>query len=789
MTSMRWLLAVLNPHSVAPDAAYYDAIYTDAPAVLAGMLVGERLNEEDIAAKFSEHSDILIELRRMLGPASNASAIDRFERLVYEFDAGDSRLAASVLVAAVCLSDRDEQHRALMLLDHAISVLSRSDDFTARLSRTALLFQRAFRLWEMNEDWVNGFTEGLSALDRLSDDARSMEWESFPVQSESVIDLLDALRWSGEISLRMRDDIAFSDHPQTQMPVPTLTEHATKLATRGYASFVDELFRNTAAPQTGVSWRRDPIDTPFWEALWHFELLGNIRLACLYRERLAKLRLLRGQGAAVGGVYYDVIRLLRHAERMKELDQALRYVRENGPLAELAENARRVISRGRHFRRHGDADLSVLRAGASLLDVESAAEGYEQVVASLQLTPKDRRTFTHRSVRLERLWSAAVGLALTSNRLDHFLSDFLAHVSGLPQSDELLDRSYARIVHGLDWDGVPTGIQSTWRDWSQGQGVTWPQLSSAVSVALGGFEVTSAAGELTVGSIAQEVNDAMAGRLPTWSPSEVSARRNLISDRLAAIRQDAANRSYAVGSFDPCDIAVGLAIYCDVSELWSPITSFLSDPLVARQDKGAALNRLSRAAGSIPQEVLDALRENYDIVLSGGFSGPFRAQVNPFPEAVRAAAVLGLRSLDESLTDVSRLLSGSSPLARIEGARTLATMARFLQPIPDWVPALALQMTRDTSGQVKGYASSALASMLAERGPLHVSLKLRLLEMMGEDGMASPLLTLGGMQGVDALPGDVYERIESIAARHLAREVRSAAEAVLKSCVPLPAEG
>jgi HEAT repeat protein len=261
---------------------------------------------------------------------------------------------------------------------------------------------------------------------------------------------------------------------------------------------------------------------------------------------------------------------------------------------------------------------------------------------------------------------------------------------------------------------------------------------------------------------------------------ELLASVKACEERLEAIRSSAASESYGFGGISPADVAALLATQLGQSQLWPPLLAFLLDPMVGRHDKAPALDRLVTLRADIPQHLLLGVGDDPLGALAGRNADPFEQRDLPVaPEALRFCASYGLIEYGDVVAAIAQLSSSSQHAARVEAARSIPH-ALTGSPEPLWAAVTLLQLSHDRDPVVRSEAGRALGATWSRYVGLVDSVVGRVLELLTDDGILVPLLTIRGLEDADeAPPTNVAMVSRELAAEHRARPVREAAFSLL----------
>lgn len=800
MTNMQWLAALLSPRSVAPHPNFRSVDRVTPAGLLALVVRGEGYDR----GGFENHLERSLEAPELELIEAAAASIhyqtitegaDRLSELVHTKSVKDrALLSAAALLASTALADMDKVDETIQLLEHAARrIPNRTND--EQLLSAALAQQRAMRVAEAGLPFEKFRDKAHELIQRLV------------VRDLSVYPTSEGSRWSAANTNR-HIVAAFGDanqdlfdsligFPDTRTLKRLLrTDHSPLVAAMirhagsGETSFVHETFSTFAMSSERSVRSQDPVDSPVWQSLMFFELVGHRRQARSLRSVLGELRMMRSNGAVEST--HEGLRLLRQAGDAKRLRLALNLVRGGGPLDALTRETRGVVAHRLSAERLREGELATLESGAQLLDKRTARTAFSAVLTvseEVPITGPFRRELP--AVQLESMFRAAAALAPVAGRVSDLAQRVLQSVERIGTTDDqLLARAHERALWPVDWDEVSEATKRRWRAWlnspasAEGQG--WDALANMLRPELR-QKASAEANSQFVASfdrIANELNAVMADR--DAHASSAAWLRDVAADVVVAQLRDAraetARGVFTMYAHNPADIAVALAQHAG-AEVWGELTEFLLDPRIPRQSKSAAFDRIA----SSPEKVPNAARRKFaggaeTLFGSDGHTSPFDPpEIDPFPAAVRLLAALRIASTDDSLSAIAVLAAGTTE-SKLEAARTLSTVVATMSPTPEWAIAIALQLSSDSNANVRAETGRTLAVALEHSPFANTILVSRLMGLLEEDGLLVPLLVLRGLSGeVEVPPGPVAERVAHMAEHHPVFGVRVQAKYVLKS--------
>ncbi len=796
MTGIEWIAALLNPWDVAPHPNFMNAERVTESSLLA-LIVQLRLVDYQRAISPSSRDEAVGKLNIAVGsPAyelvlaaaksiqvgtQQEGANELAHLATGNLDPG-ARAAAAVL-ASVALAELDDYDRVLFLLLDCLNNLSPADTADDRLIRAVVLQQLSMR---RNEAGLEGAEHSEEAR-RLLAGLRRRDFSNFPTtkgvswrSNRTIGEIVDQLRATVEAHIaNARPDRIFDDWMRfVRAPAPDLSLRTERRVVPSNWAFVKELFADKVASSVKTLAAQDPVEPGVYAILLHNELLGDAPAARQWRTRLGMLRLLRNDDPEFAG--REAIRLFRQAEDLDSLDHALRFVRSEGPLSALLENANQVVNRRLVADRLRPVELAVLASAAPVLDAETAGRAMDGVLAGLRENlPARTRNWQLFAVRAERAWLASVALAATARRLDDVAMAIFDACRERP-TDELLDRSLTRAASAVDWDEVGDDARLQWSAWLDDPASSAsPGMREAIGPDLGVGAHAEPSGDVTLGRVASWLNLYFrTNQMP--QRADIERATELVVTQLGAIQRNAAAGTYSFGAVPVADVATGLGLYWSVDAVWPPLATLLSDPRVNLSDKAPALERLALRDSNAPEGFVRQLGDALNDVLQARTIGPFEDKTTIMPAALRFAIRYGLLSDERTVEILSSLFSSRRTTDRVEAARTMTLIADLRHP-PDWTVILAYELSRDDEALVRAEAGRCLGLLARTTTRLSRLVNDRMIELLSDDGLLVPLLVLRGLMSATDLPLEaaVTRRIQQLSAAHLAYGVRVQARAVL----------
>lgn len=788
--SLEWLAATLTPGEVAPHPNFFSNEDLTPPRLFALLIQGRWRDYLNViqgqrssfdASQFDPTELAVVHAAaNALHPDTLVTGAESLAEYAMAPRLVSACRTAAALLAAVAFCELDRHPEALEVVHGAIETLPKPVDADSRLLLASLLLQSAMRKAEVGQ-------QGREEAERVQDLLRSRylrqgDFSTFPLNKgtgwksgRTLQRLAEELRATAEehlVNLNPFEDNAWQR--LVRSPAPRLRLEYSQRVASSYVAYTQELFRESVRSGTRTLFAEDPVETPSYEVYLHYELGGSVRESIKWRTQLAMFRLVRSATGDEEWERADAFRLFRHGDELKNLEALLRFTRANGPLSSIAEDARQIIQHRLAVDRLRPVELAVLASAGELLTEQEAGTALETVKSSIRAhVPAESRRAEVPSLRLEHAWRAALSLAEAASRLDETVLLLLRYVSSFANDDELLENAYLRTAANIDWDLVAAETAEHWREWLT---ETSSRLATLLVREIGpvlNIFPELADSEPTVADTAALLNFHFESGQPLPHEYAVAASR-VVSNRLRSIQEEANRGQFAFTAVPAADVAAALALHGDRSELWTPLAELLADPRVARKDKAPALERLA-AAEEVPSDFLSRLATATDEVMLSPEPDFFsdESSTAPFPAALLFFSAHGLLSGLEVLQGVTQLVASRYNSERARAGRILSLAARNDAEGTDWPIALTLQLSLDSHAGVRAEAGRGLVMFLGE-GRYRGLVEARLLELLGDEGVSVPLVTLSALEEAefDVRSSALGERCRDVAVAHIARTVR-----------------
>lgn len=789
MSRMSWLAAVLSPSDVAPHPNFFSGEKITEESVVALLCVGRWQDlERALEALPGRDPQFLDSIRdSFIFDQSGDAALwlaNYLEAAPYDLEL--AKRTAVALLTAVSFSELDRYREALAVLDSAI-VHARADDTAdGRLLLAALIQQRALRTWDLGDNEAASATaQEVSSLlsNFVIDDVSAFDlslgvgWDS----TQTVEDMRYALA-SAARGIIGRTELHGGDTWQAIVRSrPGYRRfRSAQNAADSYDRFVIEQIESRF-PDGSTTYGATSADNSLWVALTGEELLGDPS-ARSTRAELGRMRFLQGVESGEDWLMIEAIGLLRQGRDQKRLRVVTRQAANSGPLASLRVALERFLF-VRPIHQFSVCEFIVLRAGASLLDVDQARDAYLMVrdyLGTLEHFPIAQLQ------RVEECFGALSELANMAGSNMKFAASMLHVASRLNDDQQLFFNAIARALQTFDWSLASENERLSWTEWLRlrpNSDVDALALAQTVSIQIDApMPVRPDDGRaLDLTTVAQYLDQWVINRRPV--PTEVLERGSqIVIDHLRDVREQAHKGVFTGYSVDGAFAAVVIARLTKSDDVWHAVSSFVSDPSVQQEDTQDALSAIAREPETVPPYVGAELRKSLDALLYATRSVFGNDTVSPYPSALGAMVALGQLSVAETVTHVATLTGANVERSRSAACSVLYAYVKRVDSSSIWATVLALQLAQDSSALVRAGAGRVLALVLLSDSPLRQIVLTRLLSLLSEDGLSIPMALLGELARLEApLPRDLQGRIGQLAVAARSSYVRRAAEQVASS--------
>jgi len=708
-------------------------------------------------------------------------AVSELSGLLRNNDTGDpAQLAAYTLVPCAAAVELDDYETCFQALDRLIDRIS-VENADAALVKAVILQQKALRRYDAGLPHLRGSLEAGTLISEIKAEDFS-DFDAGPNNRQTsretvaaiIVNLRNAIGSLIPMDAIEREGISFlarrpdqTRRPESELAVSFSVGRAAK-----YSDYVQDVFREQFDQHSrSIGGRKHP---DLFAATMALELAGDGSVHTARRD-LALLRL--AQGVGVQPDLADSVRLLRHAGAKNELTLVLRRLRDAGPLDALEQDARQILRRRAEPHLLRVVELQVLQAAAELLTPDLARRGLAAVMAVLDAggPPNLPGRWELPLLRRAAGWSAAAALSNACDAASDVAEYLLTVAHSAHEDHPLTDRSLRRALSELDWDKVQMGVRQQWYEQIPSFSASLPGTVALLSKRAG-VRVPPAPGDPPIMRLAHDLNFAMS--MPQLDAEVFDNGLDSLRQDLKLTREAARGGVFYTRTFDSADIAACLIDSVGVVSLWPELAAFLLDGQVSRDDRSAAFDRLAAAKVELPHTVADDFREGIGEVLATSSISAFGPAVNPFPAALRFAAVHGIIDEADIYEHVCGLLGGTDAVSRREGTATITLLAR--RRLFPWLLPMVLPLTNDANIEVRAQAACALVLLAGRGGPAGQVAHRRILDLLAADGTLVPAVTMHTLEErSDLLDEPIRRRLAELAENHVWHSIRENAAALL----------
>jgi hypothetical protein len=680
----------------------------------------------------------------------------------------------------------DDYHTCDIILETLISRIN-PVDAENMLLRAVVLQQRSLRLRDSGRAGSQSSTEVAELLDAV-DIKLCTRFNTAPAvdetSEETLKHIVAALRhaaWSSTSPFEREDESRSIPPWRVQIRTPTPEQLLLIDADRAheYYDFLNETYKRIFRRGTVTVFGEQRSAELFFAQL-SLELLGHSRVY-IARKELALMRLIQNQTGLVDVPLGDVIRLLRHAGAEAELKLALDQIRSAGPLYALSDDARQILARRLKPNLLRPTELLVLQYAADSLTKDEAATALIAVQTLIDAGPLPSNSGFNQPqyILLEKAWMTAAALGNAAEREDTVAMMMLEAASDAKFSGhEVWDIAIGRSIRLIDWSRISKADVQKWGRWLAQSSEEMPATAEIIARQTGAPMRTLEGPATSLRDVADVLNNTIRRNNRTVQPSESSNLTRIVTDALSQIRADAARGTSSFGGIEAGDVAAAIIVELDVPELWIPLTEFLMDPLVAREHKSPAFERLARNRQQLPEDAALIFRENSHTLLDSHEDTRLSFDtIVPYPAALRFLSQYELISESEIFSRVAHLAGSDDSSTREQASSCLAEISKSQPSL--WMLALATQLSHDASADVKANAGRSLALLESSLPQLSDVAARRIVELLNEDGLVVPLLLLREFRDVRELNSDVLAQINRLREEHPSRLVRVEAASLM----------
>jgi hypothetical protein len=682
------------------------------------------------------------------------------------------RLVAAALLTCAAAAELDDYATCDAVLDASLEHCENDESPDANLLRAALFQQRALR----NRDTGRPYAELVDAVIEELEGFQPELCEPFETTTvqEDFASTLQNIR-------QVLADAAHSLLPfevRSTRPSRVQPDQIRYLDAMKGKSYAGVLARNFAFQATGTPSNQPSIlgpTDPFYCALG-LELLGHQDVYAA-RKELAQTRFVDLQTQGQGDVH-EVPRLLRHSCSKRELELMLSWLAANGPLEVLLSDARQILARRTDVYALRTLELRVLRTSAALLTPEEKELGRGAIARVLDAGGPFDLPGQHELayLRAEQAWLTLASLADTPTSIEAVGQRLLIEVHDADPEEQLLDRALAAALNQLDWDVVRKGDTTGWMEWLESS-LDQPgrQVRKVVEQGLGTLSEVSERHPLS--AVAERIDRVILG-LTEHAEFETSDL-DVVREAMRSTREQAAGGIYSMGGIPESDVAAALIASAGVTELWTELTEFLTDPAVPGEHKRAAFNRLAASREPLPESTRAAMSAHaQDLLSPTEIHSIMEPSIRPFPPALRLLAVNDCIPQSEVAAAISTLMQDPEAPARREAARTASLILE--QSEDPWLLGLVLHMSYDADAWVRAHAGQGLVFRISTTSAWDQFAVDRVRALLMADGTTSVSAVLAAFQESDSpVPKVLLPNIEDLASNHISGAVRRAARTLL----------
>ncbi|GAA4672361.1 hypothetical protein [Nocardioides nanhaiensis] len=795
-----WLAALLAPRDVAPHPNFWTGDVVTPYGVL-GLLAAGRRSDYGRLTTFDRDADKAASVSRF-GPLYEAfldsmtvGTVEQGAVQLREMSLnglGDYRdigfRCACAVLAASALSEVEKFAEADQALRGVLKSLDVERSAAEGLLAAWLLCVRSLHYWDSGQDPRRLVRDALRLCEQL--DVESLP--EFEVSTgsprdvrEITIDLIESIEWVGHSYLARTatsvDERLAPLRRRTPIAVWRSRGHAADSLSERLKHDFKRLFSSAVEITYSFGNVNIPGDRDLSESLlWH-EYSGS-SVAHHYRELLGLARFRQGRADGESWLMAEGLRLLRQANSEKNVEFACASLLREGPLQVLQQDASLVIRR-LHEGQLRQVELVVLKYAAPVLDEGARVEALNGLFEIRNVPPVQRgASWQHSGVYAEKVWTAIRELARANGSGVEKLSVLLSDIVRLADANEEggIDHFMARVLDrwsAEDWKdhGVMEQVRSMRLHASLAE---WKQVRVSLErVADSNPELAeyNFAAPTDVASVARRVDRSLHD-VESLDQGVVETAMGIIRDDLRRLESTASSGIFTGGSIATADVAVALMLQTGRDDLWPDVLRTLTDPEVQRDDKTAALERMTRNVKKMPVLVAECAAERTGELLSGG---PAFADdvLSPYPAAVRFLAAIGVLEPAEAVQFVAGLMARRTSQAMREAAHTVVVLAPDGDGQP-WVTTVSVWLTFDSDVEVRSLAGQALG-LAAER--LSGAELDRLRALLEQDGTSVPRHVIAGLSDSGfRLPESIKATMQSLAGTHLSADVRAEAAVLLE---------
>lgn len=724
--NLAWLVAVIEPDLVAKQG--YSNENTARPEATLAKAVQGRVLPSVFDDKIADTSVRAI-YEALQGHEQSVDAL--VESLSNDDARQDlAKLTALTLVACAFLAQRDDVATCLRIIDAALALLTETSP-AVDLCRALVLQQRALR----NNDIGESASPDLDQVRQLID---HLQFDSYPdlvLTSNTADSAKDAVETIRET---IRSAAAGFDlySPPGELGSVLSGIEADKFGQ--YQRWLDSAYTvklGRTIPDLGPDL--------YFENL-RLEIVGH-RNVYRSRRELAMMRILRFAPAVPSAVAADCLRLLRQSGSDAQLGQLVNELTLAGPSSALLAEGRRIESHRTSSRSLRTGEMIVLAAAAEMMPPPEAFQVLTRVLSVIRGGGPSTAPIRWQAdfSKDEEAWIAAAALAGAAGTAGVIARDLLEYATPDRLADMASDSVIARIIRRIEWPDVDNELRDRWQRLGsmQARNESISPTAAAIRHELRPASEVFLGDDATLNDLAETLNNYLRTKQPIPEPVWHAAKNAALTG-LNATAKEAQNNTYVPRGVQSAEVAAVLLTESSDREMWVGLLDFLSNPLVARNEKTRAFDILVRERPPIPPELKSSYSDRVLALLAGvdpwaaGDSYPGSV----FVEALNFAYAYGF--VDES--DAADYLSAlsASPYAQIrqQAGRSLSLLAA--PSIRDWMLPKVYALSGDPDPTVRLAVARALGEICHRSDAMGVLGIERLSELLQSSGVYLPLNTL-----------------------------------------------
>lgn len=697
--------------------------------------------------------------------------------------------AASALYASVLASDLEKPTVAVEKLEALVDSVAFSPEdedqtqsATNRLIQAQLVLQLAVRWHEVGED--GRAAEELKRLVQILPSQRSEGFEDFQVSkgigwtSKRVqLDVLQAVKKSA-LRLRSRiEDLDGETWVQLVRSKPTWKDARLGFTT-AYRD-AEILDRQLEAKTKSLSRTIRVGSTPngvilALSSLLISELSGDISQILASRTEFARLNLLRRTEDLSVQEMCETIKLSRRSNSKPMLDSALLLARSEWPAEAIRLACLDILSRPTFPQRLPEADRRTLSAGSDVLTMQERASVIRAVIPLWKLDIE--HLAADRDVGLIRLITEMT----PESGDDDFVAQYALKMLDAHGGDYQINQAVSSLFAAVDWAKVNARTSASWAFWGRSNldGEKNRSLATTIIRELAPDYLLSMTETLDASEKSLEYVLAEAGT-PLSQKLEEQAIRHAV-DTFERAQNQGPVTYRTIGGVNAPEVAAAVAIRAGNPALWVRLGEYLSDRRLPSSDKSLTMDRLANDSHELPLTLLGDLANTLPEIAREGVTGRlFAEETLPWSgPALRLIGKMGIGSPDFLMAAVLELAGSSSPSARAEAAATLP-FSIGVGGDATWAQVLLVQLATDDDPVVKGTAAEALARSLGWMGSAQALVQSKLIQLLHERSIRTPLKALHGLQRANTraidIPAPIREAAGRVSEDHASWIVRRAA--------------